>query len=30
MDVVKWRKASLSTENGEMCVEVAILENRDQ
>jgi hypothetical protein len=26
MDAVTWRKASLSTDNGEMCVEVAVIE----
>jgi hypothetical protein len=29
MGTVTWRKASLTSSNGEMCVEVAVLENAD-
>lgn len=28
MDAVTWRKASLSSENGAQCVEIAVIENR--
>jgi hypothetical protein len=29
MESLTWRKASLSSDNGEMCVEVAVVEDGD-
>ena len=29
MEIVDWRKASLSSANGELCVEVAVVDNRE-